>query len=79
MTECRDPLESVAGECRPSPWEIEEVGPVDGKPLLHLHERDKTHFGPFPGIFEPSRTNYWRLKPQFPRIPLSYTLKMRGC
>lgn len=50
---------------------------VAGFEFVHLHERDEAYFEPFPGIFEPSRTNYWRLNPQFPRIPLSYTLKMR--
>lgn len=28
--------EFLAGECKLGPWEIEEVGPVDGKNLLHL-------------------------------------------
>lgn len=48
-----------------------------GFDFVHLHERDEAFFEPFPDIFEPSRTNYWKLKPNFPRIPLSYTLKMR--
>ena len=28
--------EFIAGECKLAPWEIEEVGPVEGKSLLHL-------------------------------------------
>lgn len=40
-------------------------------------ERDELFFDPWPDKFEPSRPNYWRLKEDEVRFPLSFTLKAR--
>ncbi|MEM0968760.1 MAG: class I SAM-dependent methyltransferase [Verrucomicrobiota bacterium] len=50
---------------------------AEGFQLELLRERDELFFVSEEGMFEPSRPNYWRLKPGVPRFPLSYTLRMR--